>query len=150
MQFIDLSVPVSENMPVYPGDPTTKIEPAGKIEKDGFEAHYFSMLNHAGTHIDAPSHMIAGGKTLDQFTLEAFTGRGVYIKVQNKLFDVATIKAVDIKEGDIVLFHTGMSERYEDKDYFEEYPAFPEELANYLVEKKVKIVGVDTYIPIVK
>lgn len=144
MQLIDLSVPISESMPVYPGDPATKIEPAGKIEKDGFEAHYFSLFNHAGTHIDAPSHMLLNGKTLDQFPLETFVGRGVYIKVQNKLFDIQTIKQVAIQEGDIVLFHTGMSDRYTEKDYFEEYPAFPEELASYLVAKKVKMVGVDT------
>src|ERR1700722_17975899 len=143
MTLIDLSVPISEFMPVYPSDPTTKIEPGGTIEKEGFEDHYLSIGTHAGTHIDAPSHMILSGKTLYQFPLVTFAGRGVYIKIQNKRFDMQTITAIPLQEGDIVLFHTGMSDRYIEKDYFDEYPAFPEELANYLVEKKVKMVGVD-------
>ena len=143
MTLIDLSVPISEFMPVYPGDPATKIEPGGTIQKDGFEDHYLSIGTHAGTHIDAPSHMILNGKTLDQFPLEAFVGRGVCIKIQNKRFDLQSIMAIPLQEGDIVFFHTGMSDRFTEKDYFDEYPAFPEELAHYLVQKKVKIVGVD-------
>jgi arylformamidase len=141
--LIDLSVLINETMPVYPGDPPTKIENAGIIQKDGYEDHYVSFGTHAGTHIDAPSHMILNGKTLEQFPLETFTGRGVYIKVLNKRFDLQTIMRASIQEGDIVLFHTGMSERYGAHDYFEEYPALPEELANYLVQKKVKMIGVD-------
>jgi len=143
MTLVDLSIPISEFMPVYPGDPATKIEPKGTLQKDGFEDHYLSIGTHAGTHIDAPSHMILNGKTLDQIPLVTFLGRGVYIKIQNKRFDMQAITSIRIQEGDIVLFHTGMSDRYTEKDYFQEYPAFPEELANYLVQKKVKIVGVD-------
>lgn len=143
MKLIDLSYPLSENMPIYPGDPATKIELAETIEKNGCEDHYVSFGTHAGTHIDAPSHMILNGKTLDQFPLEKFTGRGVSIKIQNKRFDLVTIQTANIQEGDIVLFHTGMNERYSAKDYFEEYPTFPEELVQYLIQKKVSMVGVD-------
>ncbi|HVA96865.1 MAG TPA: cyclase family protein [Candidatus Acidoferrales bacterium] len=144
MQLIDLSHQITENMPVYPGDQHTKIETGNIIQKDGCEDHYLSLGTHAGTHIDAPSHMILGAKTLDQFPLEKFTGKGVYIPVQNKRFDLSAISSVAIQEGDIVLFHTEMSARYDKPDYFSEYPSLPEELANYLIQKKVKMVGVDT------
>lgn len=144
MKFVDLSVILNENTPVYPGDPKTKIAPAGILEKDGYEDHYISVGTHVGTHIDAPRHMIAGGKSLDQIKVEQFTGRGVYIKIENKTFDLNKIKEVDIRVGDIVLFNTGMSEIYNTANYFEGYPAISEEVAHYLVDKKVKMVGVDT------
>jgi arylformamidase len=146
MKYLDLSVSLNQRTPVYPGDPATKIEQAGVLAKDGFNDHYVSIGTHVGTHIDAPFHMIDGGKTLDQITIENFIGRGVYIKVDNKSFDIEAVKSAGIKEGDIVLFHTGMSDIYQSPEYFE-YPEIPEEIANYLVEQKVKMVGVDMASP---
>jgi len=145
MKYINLSVPITADMPVYPGDPKTKIIQAGELQKDGFEVHILSMLNHSGTHIDAPSHMIEGGKSLDKFPLEAFVGRGVYIKIEEATFDLDSLKQSDIQKDDIVLFHTGMSDHANKSTYFEEYPAIPQNVAEYLVEKQVKMVGVDTY-----
>lgn len=142
-KYIDLSVPINTNTPVYPGDPKTKIEPAGVLEKDGYEDHYVCIGTHTGTHVDVPRHMINNGESLDQIPLERFIGKGVYIKVNNKKFDIEEIKKADIEEGDIILFHTGMSDVYYQSEYYDNYPAITEEIANYLVEKKVKMVGVD-------
>lgn len=141
--IIDLSVSINENIPVYPGDPVTKIEPAGVLEKDGYQDHYLSIGTHVGTHIDAPAHMVAGGVGLDKIAVDQFVGRGVYIKVEDH-YDLPAIKTVDIQAGDIVLFHTGLSEHYHEPIYFEDYPGIPEDVATYLVEKQVKLVGVDT------
>jgi arylformamidase len=141
--LIDLSVDLNEKTPVYPGDPETKINPAGIFETSGYQDHYVCMGTHVGTHMDAPSHMISGGKNLNEFPIEKFSGGGVYIRM-NEDFDAEEIKKSDIQEGDIVLFHTGMSEKYHDSTYFEKYPAMSEEIAVWLVEKKVKMVGVDT------
>jgi kynurenine formamidase len=140
--LIDLSVTLNQQTPVYPGDPVIKIEPAGVIERDGWNDHVISVNTHVGTHIDAPLHMIAGGKTLDQVPIEQFVGRGRMIEV-GKAFDLEDIKQADVQEGDIVLFRTGMSENYQEPVYFEEYPAMSEEVASYLVDRKVKMVGVD-------
>lgn len=142
MTFIDLSVPLTEKTPVYPGDPVTKIEQAGVLETSGYEDHYVSVGTHVGTHIDAPAHMIKGGKTLNQVELDRFIGRGVYIKVDKEI-TLDKVKTVDIGDGDIVLFHTGMSDVYHQKEYYDNYPAISETVANYLVSKRVKMVGVD-------
>jgi arylformamidase len=146
MKLIDLTVPINEQTPVYPGDPATKIEPAGVFDRDGFNDHYISIGTHVGTHIDAPFHMIPDGKTLDKIPIDNFIGRGVYIKIETERFDLAQVQAADIRSGDIVLFHTGLSKIYHDPKYFE-YPEIPEGIANYLVEKKVKMVGVDMASP---
>lgn len=140
--LIDLTVDLNEKTPIYPGDPETKISPAGVMEQSGYRDHYISVGTHVGTHMDAPSHMIADGKNLDEFPIDKFSGRGVYVRV-NDTFNLEEIRKLDIREGDIVLFHTGMSDKYHDPSYYESYPGIPEEIASYLVEKKVKIVGVD-------
>ena len=140
--LIDLSVLLNEKTPVYPGDPETKIKEAGILGKENYRDHYVCVGTHVGTHMDAPSHMADDGANLDAIPLERFTGRGIYIKV-GKSFDLAEVQKADIRTGDIVFFHTGMSDHYHEKAYYENYPAISEDIANYLVEKKVKIVGVD-------
>jgi arylformamidase len=144
MKLIDLSLPITSDMPVYSGDPSVKIEQAGVLAADGYEDHYVSFGTHAGTHIDAPAHMIENGKSVDQFPLEKFTGRGVYINVSDGGFMLQALQSANIRKGDIVFFHTGMSDNFYEKEYFEKYPSLPEEIANYLVEKAISIVGVDT------
>lgn len=143
MKVVDLTVPLNEQTPVYPGDPTTVIKPAGIFSKDGFNDHLVSVGTHVGTHIDAPLHMLADGKSLDQIPVGQFVGRGVYVKVEDKKFDLDKIKNVGIEEGDIVLFHTGLIDIYNKEEYYSDYPEIPEEVAKYLVDKKVKMVGMD-------
>jgi kynurenine formamidase len=144
MQVIDLSVVLNERTPVYPGDPKTKLEQLTRIEKDGIVDHYISINNHTGTHIDAPMHMLAGGKGLDRFPIEHFVGRGRYIRVEKGNFDLEIVKNAAIQAGDIVLFHTGMSDRYFEPAYFNDIPAMSQEVALFLAESKVKMVGLDT------
>lgn len=141
--YVDLSVPLNQQTPVYPGDPVISIAPAGVLERDGWNDSTVSINTHVGTHIDAPLHMIAGGKTLDQIPLQQFIGRGVLTPVDTH-FDLATVKRSDIRPGDIVLFRTGMSGHYHEPIYFEDYPVMSDEIAAYLVERRVKMVGVDT------
>jgi len=145
--YIDLSVIINDKTPVYPGDQETKVEPSGILQDDGYEGHYVSIGTHVGTHIDAPSHVIAGGKTLDQLPIDQFIGRGRYIRVENKTFDINNVKHANIQPGDIVLFNTGLSKNYHEASYFEDYPSLPEDIANYLVGAKVKMVGFDMCSP---
>lgn len=141
-KFIDLSVSINEDMPVFPGDPKIKIESASDFEKDGFRQHSVSICTHTGTHIDAPYHILYNGKRLDQFPIYQFIGRGVYIKFDED-FEFTDIEEMDIREGDIVLFHTGMSDVYSQPEYFNSYPNIDEEIASFLAAKRIKMVGVD-------
>ena len=142
MRYIDLSVPLNEKTPVYPGDPKTKINKCGVLETNGYQDSYLCVGTHVGTHVDAPSHMLKGGKQLDEIEIGHFTGRGVYVPI-GKEFDLTSIQRAVIQEDDIVLFHTGMSDIYHKREYYSNYPALSEDVAHYLVSKKVKMVGVD-------
>jgi kynurenine formamidase len=144
MTIIDLSVPLNKQTPTYDGDPPTKIALGASVAKDGYADSYISTYSHTGTHIDAPAHMLAdGSKTLDAYPIDHFVGRGRYIDVTNKTFDLAAVQQAGVQAGDIVLFHTGMSDAYHEPSYYNENPAVTEGIANYLVQQGVKMVGVD-------
>lgn len=142
MQYIDLSVLVDENTPVYPGDPKVTIVPAGIFAQDGFNDHTITLGTHVGTHIDAPLHMIENGKSFAEFPISHFVGRGIYIDARNG-YDLKSIKSMDIQAGDIVLIHTGMAEKYLEEGYFEDLTPIPEDIARYLTACRINIVGID-------
>src|SRR5581483_4560605 len=139
--FIDLSVLLNEQTPVYPGDAKFQLQQAGTFETHGFADSVVSFNNHNGTHVDAPSHMFPDGKSLDQFPIEHFTGPGVLIDARDG-FDIGKVHSAKIKEGEIVLFLTGAE--FGSKAYFTEYQTMSEEIARYLVQQKIKMFGVDT------
>lgn len=140
MKIVDLSISLNEQTPVYPGDPPVKIDKAGLFEQDGYVDHLVHIGTHVGTHIDAPLHMIKDGKTLDQFPPDRFVGRGKLIEG----FDLDALKQAGIGPDDIVLFHTGLSDKFYEPEYWEIREAMSEEAAKYLAELKPKMVGMDT------
>jgi len=144
--LIDLSHILNEDTPVYPGDPRMKLNKSGTLDKDGYEDYFISMPTHMGTHMDAPAHMLKGGRRVTDISIEHFSGRGVYINATAG-FNIEEIKKENIQEGDIVFFHTGMDKIYFQPEYYKSYPDIPEEVVNFLVEKKIKIVGMDMASP---
>lgn len=74
MQIIDLSLPIYNKMPVYPGDPEVKIEQIHSLEKEGWRLRKLEISSHLGTHINIPSHMVKDGKTLDDLSLDNYCG----------------------------------------------------------------------------
>ena len=85
MKIIDLSVPIESGMEVYPGDPEVLIEVVHTHEEHSWELRKLTMGSHTGTHVDAFSHMHAGGKTLDEIPLEHFFGTAAVVDVRETL-----------------------------------------------------------------
>jgi kynurenine formamidase len=69
--LVELSHVLNQTTPPYPGDPVYGCTPTLTISKDGCSVHHVSFGTHTGTHIDAPSHFIHDGKTVDQIPLES-------------------------------------------------------------------------------
>lgn len=146
-QLIDLSVLITKDTPVYPGDPPPDIQPAGHIASDGYSDHVVSLGTHVGTHLDAPAHMLEGGKTLDHVPLDRLVGRGVCVPVKNGVFRVSDLEAADIQSDDIVLLHTGWGRHYHQEAYFTKFPTLPMECAEFFIKREVKMIGFDTCSP---
>lgn len=142
--IIELSHPITPNLPVYPGDPNPAIFANNTIENDGFSDHSLTLGTHAGTHIDAPAHMLVGGKTLDSYPPSRFIGRGILVEATTN-FSLDSLKKLYIESGNIVVFRTGMSQQFSKPGYFAKTPSIPEDIIRYLAEKRISMIGVDTW-----
>lgn len=144
MKYVDLTHTFTPDMPVYPGDPKATLEQVAHIEKDTFNDHKITSVMHVGTHMDAPLHMIEGGKKMDEISPERFFGKGVLIDVRGKMnIDKSVLEGIEIEKGSIVLLFTGFGSKYRTGDYFKDYPELKEDFANKMVELEVKSVGMD-------
>jgi arylformamidase len=74
MNIIDLSQPLFDHMPVYPGDPEVIIEEIHTITKEGWNLRSMTLTTHIGTHVNVPYHMASTGKKLDAYAVDAFVG----------------------------------------------------------------------------
>lgn len=136
MAYIDLSHQINADTPVYPGDPKVKIEAAGILSKDGFADSLLTFGTHVGTHIDAPAHMIEGGKTLDQYPIDTFTGTALVWDIQTDLPDLHHVDALFV--------YTGASDRFKEGSYWSKYEVMPQNVFNRVVKDEIRIVGMDT------
>jgi arylformamidase len=144
MKIIDISMPVYNGMIVYPGDPKVDIQKEKTFQKDGVLVSKIEMGLHTGTHIDAPLHYLPDGKTIDQVPLESLTGNALVCDLSSVK---DCIKAKDLEKflidkGDIVFLKTWNS-RINRKKFSKKYVYLDSEGAGYLIEKKVKAVGID-------
>lgn len=143
MKIIDLSYPIETGMPVYPGDTEVKIRIEKTWETDGYRLSSLHSTMHAGTHIDAPSHMSESSEMMKDIDLGLCIGRGVLIDVKDKnIIDVADVQNKEIREGDIVIFMTGWSKHYL-TEHYHHHPVLSEALAEFLVMKKISMIGID-------
>ncbi len=148
--LVDLSVTIAEGMAKIPFLPDVKIDVI-RAHADGhpLEIRNISMATHIGTHIDAPAHAFPGAKTIDQVALDAVCGPGVIIPVAAKPAEPITRADVEaagipIEDGDIVFLDTGFA-RYaaaRDDTYLMN-PYLSQDLADLLVAKHVKVLGLD-------
>lgn len=77
MKIIDLSLPLTHRMPVYPGDPEVDISEVHTLEKEGWNLRQMTITTHLGTHVNVPYHMVKNGKKLDQHSIDDFIGKAI-------------------------------------------------------------------------
>jgi kynurenine formamidase len=148
MQPIDLTHRFAKDMPVYPGDPPARLEQIAHIGNGEYNMYCLCSGMHVGTHIDAPLHMIAGGKFVCDVPVTRFFGRGHLIDARGRRSATPDLlKNADVCAGDIVLVLTGWYRRFGDDTYYTDYPELEPEFAQELVKIGASIVGLDTPSP---
>ena len=82
MRIIDISIPLSEETPVWDGDKGISVSRVAKIEEGSdFNVSRIELGVHAGTHIDAPFHVFENGNTVDQIPLKTLIGSVQVIEI---------------------------------------------------------------------
>jgi arylformamidase len=142
----DISVPLRDGMPHWPGDPECRITRVNKMEEGAVcNLTHLSMSAHTGTHMDAPRHFVADGLTMEQMPLEPVIGRCRVIE-----FNVEDqITADDLKDlrllpGQRLLFKTRNSTRsWAMNEFDKDFISIRADAAQALVDQKIMTVGVD-------
>ena len=146
--FIDLSLPMTDLMPVYPGDELPHLLRVNDFMRDGFNSFHLSASMHTGTHIDGPMHLTQSEKFLNEIPLEQCIGRGCILNAVGKNNILLTTEYESIiQPQSIVLLYTGMSRLFGSKEYFTDYPTISRELAQLFVKQHVKMVCIDSPSP---
>jgi arylformamidase len=148
MKIYDITIPITPAMPVWPGDPAVTLARVSKIE-EGANANVsqLALSAHTGTHVDAPYHFLPDGVPLDQVPLDLFMGRA-YVA---HLPDVDLITAAALAGAGIpartrrLLLKTRNSEIWAraEQEFQTDFVALSPDAAQYLVEKGVRLVGID-------
>ena len=142
--YLDLSHPISDNMPVYPGDVQVSLQQIASYGKEGHTNFLLSTGMHAGTHLDGPMHLTKSLSRMSELPMDMFAGEGFLVDVVGKkLIDLPESAFDLLLPGSVVLFYTGFDRYFSQQDYYLSYPELSEATARILVEKKVKIVGMD-------
>ena len=147
-EMIDITVPLESDMPVWPGCTGIRITPTMRLE-DGDSANISEMdCNlHTGTHVDAPRHFLQNGATVEQLPLELLVG---------PVFVAYLPEAVDVKPGDLtglnlppngtrLLLRTRNSQLWAAKttDFREDFVALTSEAAQWIVDRRIRLIGID-------
>jgi kynurenine formamidase len=149
LQFFDLSHPWGHGMPQWPSRANLNVRVVEFHAKDGLLVQQFEGIMHRGTHMDAPIHVAENTPTLTGYPLWRFFGTGVAVSIPKGKWGVVTPKDLEraepkIQKNDIVMINTGSHRNYGDNpDYFAYSPGLYKEAAEWLVERGVKLVGID-------
>ena len=152
MKVIDLTLTISENIPIFPGSPKPNFINWENIEKDGYNLELLFLSTHTGTHIDAPHHFLKKGQKIHQIMTKRLVTEAVLIKIR-KDSDQSITKTDLVKfekrygkidEGSTVVFYTGWQKNLEKKSYFLKNPGLAISAAKYLASKKINLVGIDS------
>ncbi len=143
----DVTVPITNSMPVWPGDPQVRLSPKAHLSRD--KSHTvrltaIEMGSHTGTHVDAPYHFVEGGKRLHEIPLEQLTGKAT-------VFEIAGVRSIGL--GNLehrkwdgierVLFKTDNSKHWQDGKFYEEFIYLEPDGAEFLVQRGIQLVGID-------
>ncbi len=155
MEIYDLSQPLNEEAPFWPYYPPFEVKYIKRKPEHGVNAQYIQTSNHIGTHFDAPRHFKTDGMTIDEVPLDWLYGDGVIVDVSDEMGELAAYtpemieEKADVREGDILILHTGWhnygqyGDEADEEKYIHMHPGAHPDMVDWLIEKNIKVWGVD-------
>ncbi|WP_438854292.1 cyclase family protein [Agromyces sp. M3QZ16-3] len=152
----DLSHPIVDGMTVYPGDPVVHLVPALGIVRDGVAVTSLALGSHSGTHVDAPSHAVAGGRTMAEVALDELVGDAVVFHLDEladgEVYGLGELASA-LPDGvlpealpSIAIIDTGWWRWFGDERALR-HPSLDPAAAAELVARGVHVLAVDTLSP---
>lgn len=149
-KFLDLTNGISKEMLVYPGDPQPEFKQLGTVENDGYSVTEILIRSHIGTHIDAQSHVVPKGDSIDKEPVDKYIGEAIVFDFSKKENENISSKDLDdlagLKENDILLFYTGFNDKLKlNSNILYNFSYLDPSAAQWIVDNNVKCIGIDTF-----
>ena len=149
MKIYDISLPISPDMPVWPGDPAVVLEQVSSMDAGAHDnVSRLACGVHTGTHVDAPHHFLNDHRTVESLALDILVGPALVVQVADEV-DVVTADVLEkaaIPSGTLrLLLKTCNSQLWErgEKEFFPGFVGISADGAEWLVRQDVKLVGID-------
>jgi arylformamidase len=148
MKIHDVSLPVSESLVVWPGDPAIRITQPSHLDRgDVATVSRLDIGAHTGTHVDAPAHFVPGGSGVDRMDLDLLVGPALVVHVPEAgVLTPEVLENLSIPPGtERLLFRTRNSDRWAlgMDEFREDYVGVDDAGARWLVARGVRLVGID-------
>jgi len=147
--LIDISLPLTNDFPVWPGDPKINISTISSMDKgDTCNVSYMKMGVHAGTHIDAPHHFMNNNITVEKLSLDTLVGVVYVVEIteEPKVINNKVLQNSTIPKGiDRLIIKTENSKLWNLKHttFNKNFVAIDKSGAEWIVKRGIKLVGVD-------
>jgi arylformamidase len=144
-RLLDVSVPLAQGMPAYPGNPEFELQPVKRVAQGASSnVSRLVMGTHTGTHVDAPRHFFDDGPGVDRLALDLLIGRARVIGIGRRGgIGAGDLSSAGLREDLRVLLRTPNSALWQGSGFREDYTHLTEDGARYLVNQGVKVVGID-------
>ncbi len=148
MTIYDISLPISESLPIWPGDPPVHITHSSHLDRgDESTVSRLDLGAHTGTHVDAPAHFVPGGAGVDSLDLDLLVGPALVVHaLEAEALTADLLESLEIPPGtERVLFRTRNSDLWARgvDEFAEDFVAITEDGARWLIARGVRLVGVD-------
>ena len=152
MKVVDLTLVISEKIPVSPGSPKPHFINWNMLDKDGYNLELLFLSSHTGTHIDAPFHFLHNGQKIHQIHPRRLVTEAILIKIRKNVDQGISKKDIQkfeekngkIKIGSTIIFQTGWQKNLKKEFYFTKNPGLMISAAKYLASKKLNLIGIDS------
>lgn len=146
MKIYDVTIAISESVPIYEGDPKVKIDSFVSIA-NGSAANVSNVCfgAHTGTHVDAPNHFIDGKRRVDELDVEKLIGPCLVVEVPADVIAIEPEHLPDLQDIDRIVFKTRNSAFWNTPEdgFRTDFTYITHATAKTLADNGIKLVGID-------
>jgi arylformamidase len=147
-RVVDLTHDLVDGMVVHPLLPRPSFRDIATVEVDGYAMSEYSFVNHSGTHLDAPSHHVAGGETLDDIRADRLFTSGVVLDFTDSEPGALTRARIEpelgrLRPGDVALVNSGNGRNWGTDAYWTGWSYPDAEAASAMIARGISGIGFD-------
>jgi arylformamidase len=149
MKIFDITIPISPEMPVWPGDPPVVLEQVTSMDAGAHDnVSRLACSVHTGTHVDAPHHFLNDHRTVESLLLDTLIGQAQLVQIppEVKVVTAGVLANAGVPSGtQRLLLKTSNSQLWQagEKAFFTGFVGVSADAADWLVAHNIKLVGID-------